>query len=78
MAGQTGIAGSTIIGQNVVMGGQSGTAGHLHIGDFATIAGKSGVPKSLKGGKVYSGFPAIEHKLWLKLQAKVSSLVKRE
>jgi UDP-3-O-[3-hydroxymyristoyl] glucosamine N-acyltransferase len=78
MAGQTGIAGSTIIGQNVVMGGQSGTAGHLHIGDFATIAGKSGVTKSLKGGKVYSGFPAIEHKLWLKLQAKISSLVKRE
>jgi UDP-3-O-[3-hydroxymyristoyl] glucosamine N-acyltransferase len=78
MAGQTGIAGSTIIGQNVVMGGQSGTAGHLHIGDFSTIAGKSGVTKSLKGGKVYSGFPAIEHKLWLKLQAKISSLVKRE
>jgi len=77
MAGQTGIAGSTIIGQNVVMGGQSGTAGHLHIGDFSTIAGKSGVTKSLKGGKVYSGFPAIEHKLWLKLQAKISSLVKR-
>ncbi len=77
MAGQAGIAGSTSMGRNVVMGGQSGTAGHLHIGDFATIAGKGGVTKSLKGGKTYAGFPAIEHTLWLKLQAKISSLVKR-
>ncbi len=77
MAGQAGIAGSTSMGRNVIMGGQSGTAGHLHIGDFATIAGKGGVTKSLKGGKTYAGFPAIEHTLWLKLQAKISSLVKK-
>ncbi|NOZ89936.1 MAG: UDP-3-O-(3-hydroxymyristoyl)glucosamine N-acyltransferase [Epsilonproteobacteria bacterium] len=78
MAGQAGIAGSTTMGRNVVMGGQSGTAGHLSIGDFAVVAGKGGVTKSLKGGKTYAGFPAIEHKLWLKLQAKLSSLVKRK
>ena len=78
MAGQAGIAGSTKMGRNVVMGGQSGTAGHLSIGDFTTVAGKGGVTKSLKGGKTYAGFPAIEHKLWLKLQAKISSLVKRK
>ncbi len=77
MAGQVGIAGSTSLGQNVIMGGQSGTVGHIHIGDFTTIAGKSGVTKSLKGGKTYAGFPAIEHKLWLKLQAKISSLIKK-
>ena len=78
MAGQAGIAGSTTMGRNVVMGGQSGTAGHLSIGDFAVVAGKGGVTKSLEGGKTYAGFPAIEHKLWLKLQAKLSSLVKRK
>ncbi len=77
MAGQAGIAGSTSMGRNVIMGGQSGTAGHLHIGDFATIAGKGGVTKSLKGGKTYAGFPAIEHTIWLKLQAKISSLIKK-
>ncbi len=59
-----------------MMGGQSGTAGHLEIGDFAVIAGKGGVTKSLKGGRVYAGFPAIDHKLWLKLQAKLSLLIK--
>ncbi|HHD80435.1 MAG TPA: UDP-3-O-(3-hydroxymyristoyl)glucosamine N-acyltransferase [Campylobacterales bacterium] len=78
MAGQAGIAGSTKIGRNVVMGGQSATAGHLTIGDFVTVAGKSGVTKSLKSRKTYAGFPAIEHKLWLRLQATISSSVKRK
>ncbi|HQR73088.1 MAG TPA: UDP-3-O-(3-hydroxymyristoyl)glucosamine N-acyltransferase [Sulfurovum sp.] len=77
-AAQVGLAGSTVLGRNVVMGGQSGTAGHLKIGDFATIAGKSGVTKSLEGGKTYAGFPAIEHKLWLRLQAKIAGLLKRQ
>jgi UDP-3-O-[3-hydroxymyristoyl] glucosamine N-acyltransferase len=77
LSGQTGIAGSTILGKNVTMGGQSGTAGHLKIGDFAVIAGKGGVTKSLKGKKIYAGFPAVEHKLWLRLQAKLSMLIKK-
>lgn len=77
-ASQSGLAGSTTLGRNVVMGGQSATAGHLGIGAFATIAGKSGVTKSLEGGKTYAGFPAIEHKKWLRLQAKISGLLKRK
>lgn len=75
-AAQVGLSGSTIFGRNVVMGGQSATAGHLSIGAFSTIAGKSGVTKSLKGKNTYAGFPAIEHRLWLKLQAKISGLLK--
>ncbi len=78
IAGQAGVAGSTSTGRNVVMGGQSGTVGHIKIGDFTTIAGKSGVTKSLKGHRTYAGFPAIEHKFWLKLQAKISSLIKKD
>ena len=77
LAGQAGIAGSTTTGKNVIFGGQSGTAGHLHIDDFTTIAGKAGVTKSLKGLATYAGFPAIEHRLWLKLQAKLVGLVKK-
>lgn len=78
MASQVGLAGSTTTGRNVVMGGQSGTAGHLHIGNFVTVAGKGGVTKSLEGGKTYAGFPAIEHRIWLRLQAKIASLVKNK
>jgi len=77
-ASQVGLAGSTTLGRNVVMGGQSGTAGHLAIGPFATIAGKGGVTKSLEGGKTYAGFPAIDHKTWLRLQAKIAGLLKRK
>ncbi len=71
---QTGIAGSSTLGRNVVMGGQSATAGHLSIGAFATIAARGGVTKSIEGGKTYSGFPLMEHKEWLRLQAKISKL----
>jgi len=77
-AAQVGLAGSTTLGRNVVMGGQSATAGHLEIGAFATIAGKGGVTKSLEGGKTYAGFPAIDHKMWLKMQVKMLGLVKRK
>lgn len=78
LAGQVGMSGSTVLGRNVVMGGQSASAGHLKIGDFATIAGKSGVTKSLEGGKTYAGFPAIEHNVWLRSQAKLASLLKKQ
>jgi len=77
-ASQVGLSGSTILGRNVVMGGKSGTAGHLEIGAFATIAAKGGVTKSLEGGKTYAGFPAIDHKMWLKMQVKMLGLVKRK
>ena len=77
-AAQVGLAGSTTLGRNVVMGGQSATAGHLEIGAFATIAGKGGVTKSLEGGRTYAGFPAIDHKMWLKMQAKIAGLLKRK
>jgi len=77
-AAQVGLAGSTTLGRNVVMGGQSATAGHLEVGAFTTIAGKGGVTKSLEGGKTYAGFPAIEHKTWLKMQAKIAGLLKRK
>jgi len=76
MAAQVGLAGSTTLGRNVVMGGQSATAGHLEVGAFATIAGKGGVTKSLEGGKMYAGFPAIEIKAWRKMQAVLMRLVK--
>ncbi|MBL0721707.1 MAG: UDP-3-O-(3-hydroxymyristoyl)glucosamine N-acyltransferase [Sulfurovum sp.] len=78
MASLVGISGSTTLGKNVIMAGQSATAGHLSIGDFATVSARGGVTKSLDGGKVYGGFPAIEHKLWLKLQAKMAFLIKKK
>ena len=77
LVSQTGIAGSSTLGRNVVMGGQSATSGHLEIAPFTTLAARSGVTKSLnESGKTYAGFPLMEHKLWLKLQGKLARLIK--
>ena len=78
MAGQSGIAGSTKTGRNLIVGGQTAVSGHLELGDFVTVGGKSGVTKSLKGGKTYAGFPAIEHRDWLRQQVKLASLLKKK
>lgn len=77
LTAQVALAGSTTTGRNVTFGGQSAAAGHLHIGDFATLAARSGVSKSIAGGKTYAGFPLLEHKEWLKLQAAIKGLLKR-
>lgn len=77
LVSQVGLSGSTELGRNVVMGGQSATAGHLKIGDFATIAARGGVSKSIEGGRVYGGFPLTLQKDWLRLQAKISKLIKK-
>jgi len=77
MVSQSGLSGSTVLGRNVVMGGQSATAGHLSIAAFTTLAARSGVTKSIKkSGLTFSGFPLMEHRLWLKLQAKLARLMK--
>lgn len=77
LVSQCGIAGSTRLGRNVVMGGQSATAGHLEIAPFTTFAARSGITNDVKeSGKTYGGFPLMEQRTWLKLQAKLARLLK--
>ena len=77
LVSQTGIAGSSKLGRNVVMGGQSATSGHLEVAAFNTFAARSGITKSIKeSGGTFAGFPLMEHKLWLKLQGKLARLIK--
>ena len=54
---QTGISGSTRVGECVIMGGQVGIVGHIEIADGTMIAAQSGVAKSIPGG-VWFGYPA--------------------
>jgi UDP-3-O-[3-hydroxymyristoyl] glucosamine N-acyltransferase len=77
LVSQVGLAGSTKLGRNVVMGGQAATAGHLEIAPFTQIAARGGVTKSIKQPGVYSGFPLMPHKQWLKLQGLLSRLLKK-
>ena len=78
LVGQVGLAGSTILNAYVVMGGQSAAAGHLEIAPFTTIAARGGVTKSItEPKKSWAGFPLFEHREWLKLQGKISNLLKK-
>jgi len=55
---QTGISGSTRVGERVTMAGQVGIVGHIEIGDGSIIAAQSGISKSIPGG-VWFGYPAV-------------------
>ena len=77
VTGQCGFAGSTILNEYVIVGAQSGFAGHLEVAPFTTISAKSGVTKSItQPKKQWAGFPLYEHRTWLKLQGKISRLLK--
>ncbi|MBP1849950.1 UDP-3-O-[3-hydroxymyristoyl] glucosamine N-acyltransferase [Rhizobium halophytocola] len=55
---QVGIAGSTVIGDGVMIGGASGINGHITIADGAQVAAMSGVMASLGPGEKVAGVPA--------------------
>jgi len=65
---QTGIAGSARIGSHCVLAGQCGVAGHISVGDGCTAASRAGITSDLAPGKVVSGYPAMDHRQWLKCQ----------
>ncbi|HDZ12380.1 MAG TPA: UDP-3-O-(3-hydroxymyristoyl)glucosamine N-acyltransferase, partial [Bacteroidetes bacterium] len=80
IAAQSGISGSTVIGSRVVIGGQVGFVGHITVGDGSMFGAQAGVTKSVPGDRVYSGYPAREHRRQLKLEAgitKLPDLIKR-
>src|SRR5436189_1227827 len=58
IAAQTGISGSTRVGERVAMAGQVGIVGHIELADGSMIAAQSGVSKSIAGG-VWFGYPAV-------------------
>jgi UDP-3-O-[3-hydroxymyristoyl] glucosamine N-acyltransferase len=77
---QTGISGSTRLGNYVVMGGQVGVAGHLQIADQVTIFAKSGVTKSVREPGAYTGYPAkplIEGRKMMTYPSRVPELLER-
>jgi UDP-3-O-[3-hydroxymyristoyl] glucosamine N-acyltransferase len=74
LCGQVGLAGSTKIGDGAILAGQVGTAGHLTVGPGAVITAKSGVPNDVPPAALYSGYPAVENRQWLKTQAILNRL----
>jgi UDP-3-O-[3-hydroxymyristoyl] glucosamine N-acyltransferase len=74
ICGQVGLAGSTQIGNNCILAGQVGTAGHLSIGDGTVITAQSGVPSDVPARTLYSGYPAVPNRQWLKMMAALNRL----
>ena len=70
------VAGSTEIGDFCTFAGQVGVAPHLKIGNNSIVASKAGVTKSLKGERVYAGFPARDIKDHNRRQALINEIDK--
>ncbi|NGX37593.1 MAG: UDP-3-O-acylglucosamine N-acyltransferase [Chlamydiae bacterium] len=80
LASQTGIAGTTKTGRNVMMGGQVGVLGHLEITDFVMIATRGGVSKTLNKSGKYAGSPVVplsDHNRTQVHQRKIETYAKR-
>ncbi|MBI4687107.1 MAG: UDP-3-O-(3-hydroxymyristoyl)glucosamine N-acyltransferase [Nitrospirae bacterium] len=77
---QVGISGSAEIGDNVVLGGQTGVRDHVRIGSRAMIGARSGVVHDIPEARIFSGYPAMPHKEWLRAQsiyAKLPEILRR-
>ena len=66
LVAQVGVAGSTELGDFVMVGGQTGIAGHLSIGAGAKIAAQSGVMRDVPAGASVGGTPAQDLRKFLK------------
>jgi UDP-3-O-[3-hydroxymyristoyl] glucosamine N-acyltransferase len=71
LVAQVGVAGSTRTGENVMMGGQAGLVGHLTIGAGARIGAQAGVIGDVAPGETVSGYPARDHRTYLKAMARL-------
>jgi UDP-3-O-[3-hydroxymyristoyl] glucosamine N-acyltransferase len=66
LAAQSGVAGSTIVEDFVLMGGQVAVAGHLRIGRGAKLAARSGVMQNVAPGAEMGGTPAQPVRAWMR------------
>jgi len=66
LCGQVGVAGSSVIGNNVILAGQSAVAGHCTIGDGAILTAQSAVSHDVAPGKMISGSPGFDNRVWLR------------
>lgn len=80
LCSQTGLAGSSIIGNNVILAGQVGIAGHCTVGDGVILTAQSAVSHDVPPGKMISGSPGFDNRIWLRAVAifqRLPELLKR-
>jgi UDP-3-O-[3-hydroxymyristoyl] glucosamine N-acyltransferase len=71
---QVGIAGSSVVEDDVALAGQAGLADHLRVGRGARVAAQSGVIGDIPPGATVSGYPARNHRAVLRQTAALARL----
>jgi UDP-3-O-[3-hydroxymyristoyl] glucosamine N-acyltransferase len=71
---QTGISGSSKLGDYVTVAGQVGIGGHVTVGSNAILGSRTGVTASIPGDQVYAGKPAQLMRDEMRYQAHVRRL----
>lgn len=66
LCAQAGLAGSSVVGSRAILAGQTGVAGHCELGDGVILTAQSGVSHNVPAGKMISGSPAFDNRLWLR------------
>jgi UDP-3-O-[3-hydroxymyristoyl] glucosamine N-acyltransferase len=77
---QTGLAGSSVVGSNAILAGQAGVAGHCTLGDGVILTAQTGVSHDIPAGKMISGSPGFDNRVWLRAVAifqRLPELLKR-
>ncbi|HXM37143.1 MAG TPA: UDP-3-O-(3-hydroxymyristoyl)glucosamine N-acyltransferase [Gemmatimonadales bacterium] len=73
---QSGVAGSTHVEDDVIIGGQAGIADHITIGRGARLLVQSGTIADIPADATVSGYPARSHREYLRAQAALYRLAK--
>ena len=78
IAGHTGISGSCVVGDGVMMGGQVGLADHVAVGDGAQIGAQSGLMRDVPAGQKWFGSPARPAREYMREIATLTKLAKKK
>ncbi len=80
LCAQVGLAGSSVVGNNAILAGQAGVAGHCSLGDGVILTAQSAVSHDVPPGKMISGSPGFDNRVWLRAVAifqRLPELLKR-
>jgi UDP-3-O-[3-hydroxymyristoyl] glucosamine N-acyltransferase len=77
IAAQSGLSGSTVLEDGVLMAGGTGTGGHLTIGAGSVVYGRAGVSKSWPAGSKLFGAPARDIKEYWRETAMLRRLMNK-
>ena len=71
---QVGVAGSSVVEDDVLVGGQAGLADHVHVERGARVAAQAGVIGRVQAGASVSGYPARSHRQVLRQASAIARL----